>query len=52
MRNILTGFKYPLLYALILFINKKSEIEAIKNPEHHRHIKYLDLWYYWLRNAV
>jgi len=52
MRNILTKFRYILLYDLTPFIINKSGIEIIKNPEYHRHMKYLDLQYYWLRNAV
>ena len=52
MRNILVKFRYILLYDLTLFIINKSGIEVIKNPEYHRYMKYIDLQYYWLRNAV
>ena len=48
----MTEFEYPLSCTLILFIDNKSGIEVTKNLEHHRHMKHLDLWHYWLRNAV
>ena len=52
MENILTEFRYFSSYILTLFIDNKSRIEVSKNPEHYGCIKYLDLWYYWLKNTV
>jgi len=52
MRNILIEFRYFPFYISTLFIDNKSRIEVFKNPEHYRCIKYLYLWYYWLRDAV
>jgi len=43
MRNILTEFGYSPSCPLTLFIDNKSGIMVIKNPEHHRHMKHLDL---------
>jgi len=43
MRNILTEFEYSFLHTSTLFINKKSVIEVIKNTEHHKCMKHLDL---------
>ena len=52
MRNILIEFWYSSSYASTLFIDNKSWIEVFKNLEHYRHINSLDLWHYWLREAV
>jgi len=52
MRNILTEFGYPPSYSSTLFIDNKSGINVLKNPEHHGRMKHLDLWLYWLRDAV
>jgi hypothetical protein len=52
MRNILTEFGYPPSIASTLFIDNKSGIDVSKNPEHHGRMKHLDLWFYWLRDAV
>ena len=43
MRNILTEFGYPPSYASTFFIDNKSGIEVTKNPEHHGHIKHLNI---------
>ena len=43
MRNILIEFGYPLSYISILFINNKSRIKVIKNPEYYGCMKNLDL---------
>lgn len=43
MRNILTEFGYPPSYASTFFIDNKSGIEVTKNPEHHGHIKHLNV---------
>jgi len=52
MTKFLTEFEYSSFHVSILFIDNKSEIEVSKNPEHHRHMKHLDLWHYWLKNVV
>jgi len=52
MRNILTEFGYPPSLASTLFIDNKSGINVLKNPEHHGRMKHLDLRHYWLRDAV
>jgi len=52
MRNTLTEFRYSPSHVSILFINNKSGIEISKNPEHHGCMKHLDLWHYWLKDAV
>ena len=52
MRNILTEFRYSPSHVSTLFINNKSGIEISKNPEYHGYMKHLDLWYYWLKDAV
>jgi hypothetical protein len=30
----------------------QSAISVLKNPEHHDHMKHLDLHFYWLRDTV
>ena len=30
----------------------ESAVTVSKNPEHHGRMKHLDLWFYWLRDAV
>ncbi|KAJ3570514.1 hypothetical protein NP233_g4351 [Leucocoprinus birnbaumii] len=52
MRNILTEFGFPPSYASTLFIDNKSGIDVSNNPEHHGHMKHLDLHFYWLWDAV
>jgi hypothetical protein len=35
-----------------LLMDNQLAIQVTHNPEHHRHMKHLDLRYFWLRNAV
>jgi len=43
MTIVLTEFEYSSFHVSTLFIDNKSEIEVSKNPEHHGHMKHLDL---------
>ena len=38
--------------ALTLYLNNQSAIAISRNPEHHGHMKHLDLGHYWLRDVV
>jgi hypothetical protein len=51
-RNILSEFGFPLTLPSTLYVDNKSGISVAKNPEHHGHMKHLDLRFYWLREAV
>ena len=52
MCNILTEFGFALDIPTPLNIDNQSAISVSKNPEHHGHMKHLDLRFYWLRDAV
>ncbi|CAA7270786.1 unnamed protein product [Cyclocybe aegerita] len=52
MHNILGEFGYPVKQASPLHIDNQSAITVSKNPEHHGHIKQLDLRFFWVREAV
>jgi hypothetical protein len=52
MCNILGEFGYPSTNPSTLFIDNQSGIDVAKNPEHHGHMKHLDLHFYWLQDAV
>jgi hypothetical protein len=48
MRNILHEFGYTIHQPSTLHIDNQSAISVSKNPEHHGHMKHLDLRFYWL----
>lgn len=52
MRNILTEFGYAFNGSSTLKIDNQGAISVAKNPEHHGHMKHLDLRFYWLRDKV
>jgi hypothetical protein len=52
MQNILKEFDYQVTSPSTLWIDNQSCISVAKNPEHHGHMKHLDLWFYWLRDVV
>ncbi len=35
-----------------LHIDNRSDLSVARNPEHHGHMKHLDLRFYWLRDEV
>jgi hypothetical protein len=35
-----------------MFMDNQSAIQVVKNPEHHGHMKHLDLRFFWLRDEV
>jgi len=52
MGNILSEFGYGVQEPSTLKMDNQSAITVSKNPEHHGHMKHLDLHLYWLRNKV
>jgi len=52
MRNILSEFGYGGHLPSTLKMDNQSAITVSKNPEHHGHMKHLDLRLYWLRDKV
>jgi hypothetical protein len=50
--NILSEFGYKVDEASIMKMDNQSAISVTKNPEHHGHMKHLDLCFYWLRDTV
>ena len=52
LRNLLSEFGYEHSSASKLQIANLSVLSVAKNPEHHRHMKHLDLHFYWLRDSV
>ena len=52
MRNILQEFGYSIDGPSPLFLDNQSTINVSINPEHHGHMKHLDLRTFWLRHAV
>jgi len=52
MRNILSEFGYGVEQPSTLKMDNQSAITVSKNPEHHGHMKHLDLCLYWLRDKV
>ena len=52
MRQLLSKLGYNLQSPSKLHINNQSAIAALHNPEHHGHMKHLDLCFFWLWDAV
>jgi hypothetical protein len=50
--NILSEFGYKVDGASLMKMDNQSVISVLKNPEHHSHMRYLDLCFYWLRDTV
>ncbi|KAI5116791.1 hypothetical protein M0805_000222 [Coniferiporia weirii] len=52
LHNLLTEFGYSFDHVSTLFVDNQSVIQVANNPEHHGHMKHLDLCFYWLRDQV
>ena len=52
MRNLLSEMRTPVTSSSKLYIDNQSTLSVAKNPEHHGRMKHLDLWFFWLRDAV
>jgi hypothetical protein len=52
MRALLGELGFPISGPSLLLLDNQSAIQAGKNPEHHGHMKHLDLRFYWLRVVV
>ena len=52
MRNLLSELGFKSDKPSTLHIDNQSTIQATKNPEHHGHMKQLDLRFFWLRDNV
>lgn len=48
LRNLFTEFGFPQVQASPLFIDNQSALSVARNPDHHGHVKHLDLRFYWL----
>lgn len=46
------SFGFTFNHPIPLGIDNQSALSVAKNPEHHRHMKHLDLRYYWLHDEV
>ena len=46
--NLFSELGYQTKNASTLYIDNQSAVSVAKNPEHHGHIKHLDLHFYWL----
>ena len=47
-QNLLKELGYTPSAPSKLFMDNQSAMSVAKNPEHHGHMKHLDLCYYWL----
>ena len=52
LRNLFTEFGYEFDAPSTLCMDNQSALSVAKNPEHHGHMKHLDLHFYWLRDVV
>ena len=52
LQNLFTELGYSFSSPSTLFIDNQSPLSVAKNPEHHGHMKHLDLRFYWLCNEV
>ena len=52
LRNLFKEIGYEVEGASSLYLDNQSAIAVSRNPEHHGHMKHLDLHYYWLRDTV
>jgi hypothetical protein len=52
MRALLGELGFLISGPSLLLLDNQSAIQVGKNPEHHGHMKHLDLCFYWLRNIV
>jgi hypothetical protein len=52
MRQLLKELGFLIAGPLLLLLDNQSAIQVGKNPEHHGHMKHLNLQFFWLRNVV
>ena len=52
MRNFLDELGLEIKDPSNICIDNQSALSVAKNPEHHGRMKHLDLWYFWLHDAV
>jgi hypothetical protein len=52
MRLFLSELGYSFEAPLLLLVVNQSAIQVVRNPEHHRQMKQLDLHFFWLRDMV
>jgi hypothetical protein len=52
MSQFLAELGYDTSGAAPLLMDNQSAIQAARNPEHHRHMKHLNLHYFWLHDKV
>ena len=52
LRNLFIEFSYKFDVLSTLYMKNQSALSVAKNPEHHGHMKHLDLCFYWLRDVV
>jgi hypothetical protein len=52
MRTLLGELGFPISGPSLLLLDNQSAIQVGKNPKHHRHMKHLNLRFYWLHDIV
>jgi hypothetical protein len=52
MRQLLGELGFSIAGPSLLLLDNQSAIQVGKNPEHHGHMKHLNLQFFWLRNVV
>jgi len=48
MRHLLGELGYKVKQPSVFRIDNQSALTVAKNPEHHGHMKHLDMYYFWL----
>lgn len=52
LRKLLSEIECPCEVATIIFVDNKSAIRLVKNPEYHKRTKHIDVRYYYVREKV
>ncbi len=52
LRNLFEEFGYKHTGPSTLHIDNQSALSVMRNPDHHGHVKHLDLHFYWLRDEI
>ena len=52
MQNFLDELGFEIKDPSNICIDSQSALLVAKNPEHHGRMKHLDLWYFWLHDAI
>lgn len=52
LRSLLYGIGYKCKSATVIHIDNQSAIRLVRNPEFHKRTKYVEVWYYYIREKV